>query len=124
MAAGRLAGAAAVRAAGALDDLADAAADRCGDAPRSVRLGLERLTDRGLLQDKRVGIDATTLEASEAMRSIVRRGTGESYEEFLTGLARASGMETPTREQAARLDWKREKRTSIKDWKSPTEVRW
>jgi transposase len=82
-------------------------------------LGL--LADRGLLQGKRIGIDATTLEASAAMRSIVRRDTGESYEEFLIGLAKASGIETPTREDLARLDRKRKKRTSNKEWKSPTD---
>jgi transposase len=79
------------------------------------------LADRGLLQGKRVGIDATTLEANAAMRSIVRRDTGESYEEFLRGLAKASGIETPTREQLARLDRKRKKRTSNKEWKSPSD---
>ena len=83
-------------------------------------LGL--LADRGLLKGKRVGVDATTLEASAAMRSIVRRDTGESYEEFLTGLAKASGMATPTREQLARLDRKRKKRTSNKEWMSPTDT--
>ena len=82
-------------------------------------LGL--LADRALLQGKRIGIDATTLEASAAMRSIVRRDTGESYEEFLTGLAKASGIATPTREELARLDRKRKKRTSNKEWKSPTD---
>ena len=82
-------------------------------------LGL--LADRGLLQGKRIGIDATTLEASAAMRSIVRLDTGESYDEFLTGLAKASGIETPTREDLARLDRKRKKRTSNKEWKSPTD---
>jgi len=55
------------------------------------------------------------------MRSIVRRDTGESYEEFLTGLAKASGIKTPTREDLARLDRKRKKRTSNQDWKSPTD---
>ena len=85
----------------------------------SWALGL--LADRGLLQGKRIGIDATTLEASAAMRTIVRRDTGESYEEFLTGLANASGIETPTREDLARLDRKRKKRTSNKEWKSPTD---
>ena len=83
-------------------------------------LGL--LADRGLLKGKRVGVDATTLEASAAMRSIVRRDTGESYDEFLTGLAKASGIATPTREQLARLDRKRKKRTSNKEWKSPTDA--
>jgi transposase len=82
-------------------------------------LGL--LADRGLLKGKRVGVDATTLEASAAMRSIVRRDTGESYEQFLTGLAKASGITTPTREQLARLDRKRKKRTSNKEWMSPTD---
>src|SRR6516225_11957046 len=52
------------------------------------------LADRGLLQGQRIAIDATTLEANAAMRSIVRRDTGESYEEFLRGLAKASGIET------------------------------
>jgi transposase len=52
-------------------------------------LGL--LADRGLLKGKRVGVDATTLEASAAMRSIVRWDTGESYEDFLTGLAKLRG---------------------------------
>jgi transposase len=55
------------------------------------------------------------------MRSIVRRDTGASYEEFLTGLAKASGIETPTREDLARLDRKRKKRTSNKEWKSPVD---
>ncbi len=79
------------------------------------------LAARGLLKGQRVAIDATTLEANAAMRSIVRRDTGESYEEFLRGLAKASGMETPTREDLARLDRKRKKRTSNEEWKSPAD---
>jgi transposase len=79
------------------------------------------LADRGLVQGQRIAIDATTLEANAAMRSIVRRDTGESYDEFLTGLAKASGIETPTREDMVRLDRKRKKRTSNKDWKSPAD---
>src|SRR5208337_3123737 len=74
---------------------------------------------RGLLKGQRVAIDATTLEANAAMRAIVRRDTGESYEEFLTGLAKASGIATPTREDLARLDRKRKKTTSNQDWKHP-----
>ena len=79
------------------------------------------LADRGLLKGQRMAIDATTLEANAAMRSIVRRDTGESYEEFLRGLAKASGIETPTREDLVRLDRKRKKRTSNKEWKSPAD---
>jgi len=82
-------------------------------------LGL--LAEGGLLKGKRLGIDATTLEANAAMRSIVRRDTGESYEQFLCGLAKASGIKTPTREDLARLDRKRKKRTSNKEWKSPAD---
>jgi len=82
---------------------------------------LRLLAERGLLKGQRMGIDATTLEANAATRSIVRRDTGDTYEEFLRGLAQASGIETPTREDLARLDRKRKKRTSNKEWKSPTD---
>src|SRR6266566_1557920 len=82
---------------------------------------LSLLADRGLLKGKRIAIDATTLEANAAMRAIVRRDRGESYEEFLRGLAKASGMATPTREDLARLDRKRKKRMSNQEWKSPTD---
>ena len=79
----------------------------------------QRLVEAGLLKGKTVAIDATTLEANAAMRSIVRRDTGESYQAFLTRLAKASGIETPTREDLARLDRKRKKKTSNKDWTNP-----
>src|ERR1035441_8909861 len=80
------------------------------------------LADRGLLKGKTVGVDATTLEANAAMRSIVRRDNGESYDEFLKGLARQSGIATPTREDLARVDRKRKKKGSNKDWVSPSDV--
>jgi transposase len=79
------------------------------------------LSDRGLVQGQRIAIDATTLEANAAMRSIVGRDTGESYDDFLSGLAKASGIETPTRENLVRMDRKRKKRTSNKDWMSPAD---
>lgn len=78
-----------------------------------------RLVEAGPLTGKTVAIDATTLEANAAMRSIVRRDTGESYQAFLTGLAKASGIDTPTREELARLDRKRKKKTSNKEWTHP-----
>ena len=80
---------------------------------------LELLAEKGLLKGKTLGIDATTLEANAAMRSIVRRDTGEGYEEFLRRLAQASGIATPTREQLAKLDRRRKKRTSNEDWVNP-----
>jgi transposase len=81
----------------------------------------ERLVAAGLLTGRTVAVDATTLEANAAMRSIVRRDTGESYQEFLTRLAAESGIKTPTREALARLDRRRKKRTSNKDWENPSD---
>src|SRR4029450_10027791 len=63
--------------------------------------------------------DATTLEANAALRSIVRRDTGESYQDFLTKVAQASGIETPTRADLARMDRKRKKKGSNDDWTHP-----
>jgi transposase len=80
-------------------------------------LGL--LADRGLLKGKCIGIDATTLEANAALRSIIRRDNGESYDGFLKGLAQKSGIETPTREDLARVDRKRKKKTSNREWVNP-----
>ena len=83
---------------------------------------LERLRDQGGVKGKTVGIDATTLEANAAMRSIVRRDNGESYEEFLKGLAKESGIATPTREDLARLDRTRKNKASNKDWVNPHDA--
>src|SRR6266478_1158787 len=83
---------------------------------------LERLRDQGLLKGKTVGIDATTLEANAAMRSIVRRDNGESYEEFLQGLAKELGIETPTREDLGRCDRTRKNKASNKDWVNPHDA--
>lgn len=80
---------------------------------------LELLAEKGLLKGKTVGVDATTLAANAAMRSIVRRDTGEGYEEFLRRLAEESGIATPTREQLAKLDRKRVKKGSNDDWVNP-----
>jgi transposase len=80
---------------------------------------LKVLAEAGLLDGKTVGIDATTLEANAAMRSIVRRGTQEGYQEFLARLARASGIETPTREELAKLDQSRKNKASNDDWYNP-----
>ena len=80
---------------------------------------LQRLAQGGLVKGKTVGIDATTLEANAALRSIVRRDTGESYQDFLIRLAQASGIETPTRADLARIDRKRKKKGSNGDWTHP-----
>jgi len=80
---------------------------------------LQVLAKNSLLRGKTIGVDSTTLEANAAMRSIVRHVDGMAYSEFLEGLAKASGIENPTREEIARFDRKREKKGSNEDWKNP-----
>jgi transposase len=77
---------------------------------------LQCLSTAGLVKGKTIGVDATTLEANAALRSIVRRDSGESYQEFLTNLAKASGIGTPTRADLARIDRKRKNKGSNDDW--------
>jgi len=80
---------------------------------------VKTLAKVGLVRGETLGVDATTLEANAALRSIVRRDTGEAYEDFLIRLAKASGIETPTREELAKLDRKRKKKGSNDDWTNP-----
>ena len=80
---------------------------------------LQVLATANLVKGKTIGIDATTLEANAALRSIVRRDSGETYQEFLTRLAQASGIETPTRADLARLDRKRPKKGRNTEWRHP-----
>jgi transposase len=80
---------------------------------------LKILAEEGLVEGKTVSIDATTLEANAALRSLVRRDNGQKYDDYLKDLAKAAGMENPTREQLARLDRKRKKKGSNKEWKNP-----
>ena len=82
---------------------------------------LQRLADAHLVEGRTIGIDATTLEANAAMRSIVRRDTGDAYEAWLTRLAEASGIATPTRAELARFDRKRTKKGSNDDWTHPED---
>ena len=79
------------------------------------------LDSAGLIKGKTIGVDGTTLEANAAMKSIVRRDDARSYEEFMMDLAKTSGIETPTREDLARIDRKRKKKTSNDDWFNPND---
>ena len=79
------------------------------------------LAQRGLLKGKVLGVDATTLEANAAMKSIVRRDSGESYGEYLQHLAEESGEPTPTRAELARKDKKRKGKASNDDWTNPQD---
>ena len=74
-----------------------------------------------MISGRTISIDATTLEANAAMKSIVRRDNGQSYNECLTELAQAAGIDNPTWEQLARMDRKRKKKGSNQEWKSPSD---
>ena len=80
---------------------------------------LQVLATADLVKGTTIGIDATTLEANAALRSIVRHDSGETYQEFLTRLAQASGIATPTRADLTRLDRKRSKKGRNTDWRHP-----
>ena len=102
---------------------------------------LQRLAEHGLIQGDRIGVDASTpprpfgrvpfgvgsmppasMEANAALRSIIRRDSGEGYREMLERLAKESGIETPTADDLVRLDRKRKgKRLSNADWAAPSD---
>lgn len=82
---------------------------------------LQQLAQAGLLRGKTIGVDSTTLEANAAMKSIVRRDTGESYLEYLKRLAEAEGIDAPDAAALLRMDRKRKKKTSNEDWESPND---
>jgi transposase len=82
---------------------------------------LERLAQGGLIKGKTIGVDSTTLEANAAMKSIVRRDTGESYSGYLKRLAAAEGVEATDAAALRRMDRKRRKKTSNEDWASPSD---
>jgi transposase len=83
---------------------------------------LERLAQGGLIKGKTIGVDSTTLEANAAMKSIVRRDNGESYNEYLRRVATAEGVKTTDAASLRRMDRKRKKKTSNEDWTSPSDA--
>jgi transposase len=80
---------------------------------------LTEVARHGMLKGKTIGIDATTLEANAAMRSIVRRDTGESYMEYLRRLATEAGLEGTDDDVVRRMDRKRKKKTPNEEWVNP-----
>jgi transposase len=85
---------------------------------------LTLVAEHKLLSAKRVGVDSTTLEANAAMKSIVRKETGENWNEYVAGLMREEGLvepdETPSAEELRRYDKKRTgKKVSNDDWENP-----
>jgi transposase len=83
-------------------------------------LGL--VAEKGLIRGKRIGIDASTMEANAALRTIVRREDGRSYREMLTQMAKESGIETPSADDLVRIDRARKgKKLSNDEWTSQTD---
>ena len=83
---------------------------------------LSLLENQGVLRGKAVAIDATTLEANAAMKSIVRKDTGQDWKEYLQGLAQAEGIQNPTEEDLRRLDRARkDKKVSNEQWESRSD---
>jgi transposase len=83
---------------------------------------LEQIARAGLVKGKTVGVDSTTLEANAAMKSIVRRDTGESYSKYLQRLAEAEGIDPKDAAAVQRMDRKRKKKMSNEDWQSPSDT--
>jgi hypothetical protein len=83
-------------------------------------LGL--VAEKRLIRGKRIGIDASTMEAYAALRTIVRREDGRSYREMLTQMAKESGIETPSADDLVRIDRARKgKKLSNDEWTSQTD---
>jgi transposase len=83
---------------------------------------LEIADKHDLVPARRIGVDASTQEANAALRRLVRRDTGEDYQEMLHRLARASGIETPSTADLIRFDRARRNKTlSNADWRSETD---
>ena len=83
---------------------------------------LSLIAECGLVKGDRIGVDASTMEANAALRTIVRQETGETYREMLIRMAEESGIETPSAEDLVRLDRARKgKKLSNADWVSATD---
>jgi transposase len=83
---------------------------------------LKLVAEQGLVRGKRIGVDASTMEANAALRTIVRRDDGRTYREMLTQMAKQSGIETPTADDLVRLDRARTgKKLSNEEWVSKTD---
>ncbi len=82
---------------------------------------LEQLAQAGLIRGETIGLDSTTLEANAAMKSIVRRDTGESYNAYLKHLAEAEGIDGDDAAAVRQMDRKRKKKMSNEEWENPND---
>jgi transposase len=84
---------------------------------------LALVAEGGLVKGERIGVDGSTMEANAALRTIIRRDSGETYRQMLTRMAQESGVATPTLDDLVRLDRARKgKKLSNADWTSPTDA--
>jgi transposase len=79
-----------------------------------------------LVCGKTVVVDSTTLEANAAMKSIVRKDTGEDWNEYLRRLMQEQGLveqgQEPTAEDLRRFDkGRKSKKVSNEEWESSTD---
>jgi hypothetical protein len=88
---------------------------------------LALLQKKKLLKGKTVGVDSTTLEADAAMKSIVRKDTGEDWKEYLARLMKEEGLieendEEPSDEERRNFDKSHTgKKVSNDEWTSPID---
>ena len=82
--------------------------------------------EKQLLSGKTVGVDSTMLEANAAMKSIVRRDTGEDWQQYVTRLMREDGTiaaeHEPMAEEIRRYDKKRKKKVGNDEWEAPHDA--
>lgn len=84
---------------------------------------LQIAADKKLVDGRTVAVDSTTLEANAAMKSIVRKDSGEDYKEYLRRLAEAEGIEDPSDEDLRRFDkGRKDKKVSNEEWQSKTDA--
>ena len=83
---------------------------------------LKLVAEQGVVKGKRIGVDASTMEANAALRTIVRRDDGRTYHEMLKQMAEESGIDTPSADDLVRIDRTRKgKKLSNPEWISKTD---
>ncbi len=83
---------------------------------------LSRLGEAGLICGRTLGIDASSQQANASLKTLVRRDSGQNYQQFVDGLLRAAGVQHPTAADRQRLDRRRKKNLRNKDWVSPHDA--
>lgn len=87
---------------------------------------LKIAVEQQLITGTQVGVDATFLEANAAMKTIVRKDSGEDWKEYIKGLMREEGViaedDDPSDEELRRFDRGRKNKTvSNKEWESAAD---